>query len=225
MRKAFTLIELLVVIAIIAILASILFPVFARAREKARQASCLSNVRQLALAVLSYVQDCDETLPRVCLYAVAPAGAWDRGYRYWYDVVSPYIKNSQVFRCPSLTSNGNLFQPYPPYTTSFQLPATALGYGWNVGTTSGTYRDGLGWIYGSGPEVALGSVTQPSETFALGDIFQRADGAICYDDPNPLPAISAVHNAGANYAFVDGHAKWLSQRTVAGSRALYVASK
>ncbi len=106
-RRAFTLIELLVVIAIIAILAAILFPVFARAREKARQASCSSNVKQLALAFNMYVQDYDETFP----YAgctLNSRGSWiymTNATGPVYDVtqgaIYPYIKNSQLFLCPS----------------------------------------------------------------------------------------------------------------------------
>src|SRR5271165_4979340 len=93
-KKGFTLIELLVVIAIIAILAAILFPVFAKAREKARQASCLSNEKQLGLALMQYLQDYDERLPAV----------WD-GFRSpetnWGIETYPYVKNLSVFSCPS----------------------------------------------------------------------------------------------------------------------------
>ena len=96
MRRGFTLIELLVVIAIIAILAAILFPVFAKAREKARQSSCLSNVKQLALAVMSYTQDYDEMLPASYKYN-------SPGATYWSETILPYIKNSQIFKCPSLS--------------------------------------------------------------------------------------------------------------------------
>ena len=101
MRRGFTLIELLVVIAIIAILAAILFPVFARAREKARQTSCLSNVKQITLSALMYAQDYDETLPFGHSY-----GFW------WYQVLQPYANNEQIFYCPSARTY------YP-------------GYGWN----------------------------------------------------------------------------------------------
>jgi prepilin-type N-terminal cleavage/methylation domain-containing protein len=94
MRKGFTLIELLVVIAIIAILAAILFPVFAKAREKARQTSCLSNVKQIALAMMMYYQDSEAFTPRAV----------------WMQRIQPYVNNQQIFRCPS----------YGPMTTNIR---------------------------------------------------------------------------------------------------------
>ena len=101
-KKGFTLIELLVVIAIIAILAAILFPVFARAREKARQTSCLSNLKEIALAFKMYVSDYDERTP--------PGGEWtdasgnEPGPAYWQLRIEPYLKNTQILECPSYAS-------------------------------------------------------------------------------------------------------------------------
>jgi prepilin-type N-terminal cleavage/methylation domain-containing protein len=94
-RRAFTLIELLVVIAIIAILAAILFPVFARARDKAQQTSCLSNVKQLCLGVMMYAQDYDECL--TCVQHRTPTAV----YAYWYQAIQPYVKNADIERCPA----------------------------------------------------------------------------------------------------------------------------
>ena len=107
-KCGFTLIELLVVIAIIAILAAILFPVFARAREKARQATCQSNLKQFGLAAIMYSQDYDEVLPG---HTMNPNST--EGYPMWWDLFQPYIKNQQVGACPSATG-------------------VTLGYGYNV---------------------------------------------------------------------------------------------
>ena len=100
-NSAFTLIELLVVIAIIAILAAILFPVFAQAREKARQASCLSNTKQIGLGVMMYVQDYDETYPCAAFWDSSKPFASD--FYLWTSqrCVQPYIKNGDIYRCPS----------------------------------------------------------------------------------------------------------------------------
>jgi prepilin-type N-terminal cleavage/methylation domain-containing protein/prepilin-type processing-associated H-X9-DG protein len=102
-NAAFTLIELLVVIAIIAILAAILFPVFAQAREKARQTSCLSNMKQMGLGVMMYIQDYDETYPTAYFHRAfnPPAGGVAGGYEHWSGLINPYVKNFQMYICPS----------------------------------------------------------------------------------------------------------------------------
>lgn len=102
-NAGFTLIELLVVIAIIAILAAILFPVFAQAREKARQTSCLSNTKQMGLGIMMYVQDYDETFPATYYYGdPTTSGNFDlTGIYQWSGLTQPYVKNVQIFVCPS----------------------------------------------------------------------------------------------------------------------------
>jgi len=104
-RRGFTLIELLVVIAIIAILAAILFPVFARAREKARMSSCLSNMKQLGLGIMMYVQDYDETLclnsHPCCISDFTRYANGDASAANWIVEIVPYVKNAAIFECPS----------------------------------------------------------------------------------------------------------------------------
>ena len=108
-KKAFTLIELLVVIAIIAILAAILFPVFARARENARRSSCMSNLKQIGLGILQYAQDYDEKMPRAW-YGTDPFD--NNGVNYWWqDATAPYLKSSQIFVCPSATGDAARYTP------------------------------------------------------------------------------------------------------------------
>src|SRR5438270_2778671 len=114
-RRAFTLIELLVVIAIIAILAAILFPVFAQAREKARQAVCLSNQKQIGTAIMMYAQDYGETYP---MYDYYPKEDF-----YWFDMINPYVKassnRSSIFRCPSVTGDASAVNTSGGYSANY----------------------------------------------------------------------------------------------------------
>lgn len=116
--QAFTLIELLVVIAIIAILAAILFPVFARARENARRSSCQSNVKQIMLGVMQYTQDYDEKYPFIYInQTTAPAS-----FTPWFAVVQPYLKSAQILKCPSDTTNTSLYGQAPcSYMANFAI--------------------------------------------------------------------------------------------------------
>lgn len=105
--SGFTLIELLVVIAIIAILAAILFPVFARSREKARETSCMSNLKQIGLAIQIYSQDYHDLTPLANQFPASPppADSYHQGPPAIYDVLQPYTQNKQIFRCPSDRDN------------------------------------------------------------------------------------------------------------------------
>lgn len=180
-RSGFTLIELLVVIAIIAILAAFLFPVFARAREKARQTSCLSNLRQIGTALSLYTEDHDGTYPRGQFWPFT-------GVHTWIDVLEPYAKNTQIFRCPT---GGN--DPF--------------GYGYNIAYWGyGDWLDGMHGLNDTWP-VTESQVPQPAETIWVVDFGRYWGCGLEYDIEEPRQR----HNDGANVLFVDGHAKWLKE--------------
>ncbi|BCM93764.1 hypothetical protein IAD21_05655 [Abditibacteriota bacterium] len=170
LSKAFTLIELLVVIATIAILAAILFPVFARARENARRASCQSNLKQIGLGLTQYSQDYDERMPRS--WSGIDKDASGAGRYKWMDSIYPYVKSEQIFNCPSDTANA----------TRSDISKNAL-YKYHNGSVS----DGMGYNYGSygannayydiGPDAlppfssaaSLSAIAAPSTTIWIGD--------------------------------------------------------
>ena len=207
-RKGFTLIELLVVIAIIAILAAILFPVFARARENARRASCQSNLKQIGLGVAQYTQDYDEKMPNVEM----SAGYWTTN-GIWRNLVQPYLKSAQIFSCPSNTFDN-------------RLPATnpiAAHYGANVAgiAYSGAATDrGLGIFAGlNAAPISIAEIGFPSTTIAVAENMGDDGGSFNIDNtfflngtvnsnPNKT-GLFAGHLSTSNYLFADGHVKAL----------------
>lgn len=188
MRRGFTLIELLVVIAIIAILAAILFPVFARAREKARQTACVSNMRQIALAFFQYSQDYDGgSVPGVLEQTTTPYT-----YGLWVAAIQPYIANDQIMVCPSNQNAKN-------YTDGVWAPKV-VDYGYNA------------WINLRMRDKQLSPGATMSNIFIFADcgIPDPYNREHLYDGP-PNRYGAAPHNDGANFAFIDGHAKWQKQ--------------
>jgi len=226
MKKGFTLIELLVVIAIIAILAAILFPVFAQAREKARAASCLSNCKQLGTALMLYTDDYDETVPIVentaitgaimradgtlnaypsshylfTDWAVGGGDCWS-----WSDCIFPYVKNIQMYTCPSGGKN-------------------KYGYGYNGMLVGGyTHFDAnpsSAFSNQVGPApVCLAQISNSSEIVFVADTIQYSGSQWASTVMSPVLAYQTAvtgssftqpnrHNGGANYTFCDGHAKF-----------------
>ncbi len=190
MRKGFTLIELLVVIAIIAILAAILFPVFARAREKARQTSCLSNLKQLALGHMMYVQDYDERF----LYG------WNAVYACsstWEGFLQPYIKNDGICECPSgpgwssYSSPGNYAWVYDHLRMQKLATLSRAGSPSEYYLCFDSYYSYL-------------CVNPDDETG-----FRNTLGADRTDNYTAFR-----HNGGANVAFCDGHCKWVGKQNM-----------
>ncbi|MCS7266246.1 MAG: DUF1559 domain-containing protein [Armatimonadetes bacterium] len=206
LRGGFTLIELLVVIAIIAILAAILFPVFSRAREKARQASCTSNLKQLTLGWLQYAQDYDErVIPGMCGHCGNPNAP---ARIPWYDRMDPYVRNRQVLFCPSWVESESLC-----------LPAR-VGYGY-----------GHPSVIPSPPPnytpPTLAQFERPASTVHLGDYncfsaYHCRFGQYCYAEANGwisdaepyLDMRNTRHSQGSVLGFIDGHVKWLGALTI-----------
>lgn len=195
LRQAFTLIELLVVIAIISIIAAILFPVFAQAREKARQTSCLNNEKQLSLGVLMYTEDYDETLLPSAVNG--PAGPI-----LWPDEIEAYVKNTQVRFCPSdggekVNSYGLDEMTFSDLTDTGAQPPSPLAV---FATPSDTVMIGE---LGVGSEGNLSDLT----TVRYGAYKMTAPDVDLNDQYDGRP--NARHFQRANLAFMDGHVKAL----------------
>jgi len=239
-RKGFTLIELLVVIAIIAILAAILFPVFATARAKARQASCLSNVKQLTLGTLMYVNDWDETMP--CTYH-----PW--GPDWWADdewarpqvQIMPYIKNTKIWECPDwkldsagispvvtdqgggvyATSQGLAFPAeWEGVAPTYEISGALCGY---LGVLEDVYA---GTIIADHPFVGMkiGAIDRPAEKVMIHEAkgtswrchlnMAYPDGCAYLCSPAARDPQYARHNGGVNIGYADGHAKWMNSSQI-----------
>jgi len=197
MRRGFTLIELLVVIAIIAILAAILFPVFAKAREKARQTSCLSNMKQLGLALMQYAQDYDETM-------IFGSG-YDGQEINWQLKIDPYIKNKQILQCPS-----NSTAPGPYGGGSGPFPSQIVYYSYSHPNRPG---EKLGAIGFPAQTDLINDGCHPAVPGARGAVPKLCTGfASC--NTTPITGAMFYHNEGSNVAFWDGHAKWMQYMAI-----------
>ncbi|RYX85506.1 DUF1559 domain-containing protein [bacterium] len=198
-KFAFTLIELLVVIAIIAILAAILFPVFARARENARKSSCQSNLKQIGLGFMQYAQDYDERFPLGHRATVPNPVVYPYG---WADSLQPYIKSTQIFQCPSEETGPNLDPSQVGYTD----------YNYNLALTRGNGGSGDANRIGA----SLSQLEFPTLTLTLVEAAtsnaaasQKGGGTANFSGYATGTGIKWTrHLMGANFAYADGHVKW-----------------
>jgi len=228
--NAFTLIELLVVIAIIAILAAILFPVFARARENARRSSCQSNLKQIGLGFLQYAQDYDEKLPNYVRDNSAPYtgitnpnNKFVSDYTAWPDMIQPYVKSTQLFVCPS-----NTFANSP--TPSAQTNAN-VKMSYCVTATNDAANNANAGVVGeyNYPAVGIADLTNSAQTFMVGEPDAGVTASGYSIDPPAYASVGrkpgSIHFTGGNWLYADGHVKYLditkSDETVNGVAHYY----
>jgi len=207
-RVAFTLIELLVVIAIIAILAAILFPVFARARENARRASCMSNLKQIGLGTLQYSQDYDELM-----FRSYTGGTQNRG---WGIVIQPYVKSTQLFKCPSNTSTGTMND------TDGTIPISYVANSGDESVIASPTGDTSGRPiprFGS-TNISLAGITSPSTTIQVVERTNDGDPRL-NDNANIFSGTTSGmtnHLGTTCILYCDGHVKSLKPlATIAGN--------
>ena len=218
--SAFTLIELLVVIAIISILAAILFPVFAQARESARKISCLSNQKQLGTAFQMYTQDYDEMLPNVTngpdatgqtggwvFYTTFPANLTPRSFDVKQGSLYSYVKSAQVYVCPSDTQGRASGESYAVNSCAF----TSTTFSFAVGKSLASFESAADWAL-------LTEEATPTDPGSNTGVFLRTtgtdDGYFLYG----LNYLSNRHQEGSNITFIDGHSKWLRPERVFSAR-------
>ena len=238
-KRGFTLIELLIVIAIIAILASILFPAFARARENARRSSCQSNLKQMGLAVMQYVQDHDEQYLTLRMRFATPElpveyTAGPSIYRttstgittvHWQKILHPYTKTFQIFDCPSkrntTTNNNNHNYGLNPFIAADgggSTPAAASKFV----HSSAILAPALTYLIADYGSYSFTSVSMDtSYTSYLPGIGEAMPSDMCQTTATPTGQGSLLqdcqdgrHFNGINVLFVDGHVKWANSKAV-----------
>jgi len=240
--RGFTLIELLVVIAIISILAAILFPVFARARENARRTTCLSNLKQVGLGLMQYTQDFDERLPPAYISYPENSYTYPNGSvgstATWYDMLYPYVKSLQLFNCPSASqeltySGGHRVRKFP-YSYNYRRPIdtqTACDNTYNCGVSLGmpnaaganlaSVEDVSGTIFVVEGSLALtqflpGRMPSEADIHATGECLTTQNGTV--GNWYTAECLRARHLDTMGTLFVDGHVKAMQWKTIVGSR-------